>query len=157
MPDKNLTDNEIVKALECCSTYKGKCTDCPAFVKVDRSNCKQVLLGAIDLINRLQAENDNLKNDELPRCKDALRRANEIGMELQAENERLKNAYKQCVYERDAYIEIENNAVTEAKAEAYKECIEKVKERLFTCVTDTQQMVIELRLDNLLKEMVGDK
>ena len=60
MPDK-LTDKEIVKALECCSTYKGKCTDCPAFVKVDRSKCKQVLIGAKDLINRLQAENERLK------------------------------------------------------------------------------------------------
>ena len=61
MPDK-LTDKEIVKALECCSTYKGKCTDCPAFVKVDRSNCKQVLLGAIEIINRLQEENETLRD-----------------------------------------------------------------------------------------------
>lgn len=51
-----MTDNEIIKALECCSTYKGKCTDCPAFVKVDRSNCKQVLLGAIEIINRQREE-----------------------------------------------------------------------------------------------------
>jgi predicted RNase H-like nuclease (RuvC/YqgF family) len=56
-----MTDNEIVKALECCSTYKGKCTDCPAFVKVDRSNCKKVLLGAVEIINRLQAENERLQ------------------------------------------------------------------------------------------------
>ena len=61
MTDKNLTDNEILKALEICSTYKGKCTDCPAFVKVDRSNCKQVLLGAIEIITRQQAENETLK------------------------------------------------------------------------------------------------
>ena len=59
MPDK-LTDKEIKKALEICSTYKGKCTDCPAFVKVDRSNCKKVLLGAVEIINRLQAENEKL-------------------------------------------------------------------------------------------------
>ena len=51
-----MTDNEIIKALECCGTYKGKCTDCPAFVKVDRSNCKKVLLGALDLINRQKAK-----------------------------------------------------------------------------------------------------
>jgi predicted RNase H-like nuclease (RuvC/YqgF family) len=56
-----MTDNEIIKALECCSTYKGKCTDCPAFVKVDRSNCKKVLLGAVEIINRLQAENERLQ------------------------------------------------------------------------------------------------
>lgn len=56
-----MTDNEIIEALECCSTYKGKCTDCPAFIKVDRSNCKQVLLGAIEIINRQKAENENHK------------------------------------------------------------------------------------------------
>ncbi len=55
MPDK-LPDSEIVKALKICSTYKGKCTDCPAFVKVDRSNCKKVLLGAVEIINRQKAD-----------------------------------------------------------------------------------------------------
>ena len=57
-----MSDTEIKKALEICGTYKGKCTDCPAFIKVDRSNCKKVLLGALDIINRLQEENDTLKN-----------------------------------------------------------------------------------------------
>ena len=61
-----MTDNEIKKALECCSTYKGKCTDCPAFVKVDRSNCKKVLLGAIEIINRLQSENERLSKITRP-------------------------------------------------------------------------------------------
>lgn len=55
-----MTDNEIIKALEICGTYKGKCIDCPAFVKVDRSNCKKVLLGALDLINRQKAEIERL-------------------------------------------------------------------------------------------------
>ena len=57
-----MTDNEIIKALEICGTYKGKCIDCPAFVKVDRSNCKKVLLGALDLINRQKAEIERLNN-----------------------------------------------------------------------------------------------
>ena len=61
-----MTDNEIKKALECCSTYKGKCTDCPAFAKVDRSNCKKVLLGAIEIINRLQSENERLSKITRP-------------------------------------------------------------------------------------------
>lgn len=51
-----MKDNEIIKALEICGTYKAKCTDCPAFVKVDRSNCKNVLLGALNLINSQKAE-----------------------------------------------------------------------------------------------------
>ena len=56
MPDKKLPDNEIVKALECCTTNGASCKDCPAFVKVDRSNCKKYFRGALDLINRQKAE-----------------------------------------------------------------------------------------------------
>lgn len=58
-----MTDAEIIKALECCGTYKGKCTDCPAFVSIDRSNCKKVLLGAAEIITRQQAEIERLRND----------------------------------------------------------------------------------------------
>jgi hypothetical protein len=56
-----MTDNEIKKALECCTTNGSNCKDCPAFVKVDRSNCKKYFRGALDLINRLQAEIERLK------------------------------------------------------------------------------------------------
>lgn len=60
MPGKKLTDKKIVKALECCTTNGASCKDCPAFVKVDRSNCKKYFRGALDLINRLQSENKRL-------------------------------------------------------------------------------------------------
>lgn len=55
-----MTDAEVIKALECCGTYKGKCTDCPAFVSIDRSNCKKVLLGAAEIITRQKAEIERL-------------------------------------------------------------------------------------------------
>lgn len=58
-----MTDEEIIKALECCSTYGGSCKKCPAYVKVDRSNCKKVLEGAIDIINRQKAEIERLQNE----------------------------------------------------------------------------------------------
>lgn len=51
-----MTDNEVIKALKICSTKGGSCKDCPAFVKVDRSNCKKALVGALDIINRQKAE-----------------------------------------------------------------------------------------------------
>lgn len=54
--ETRMTDNEIIKALECCTTKGAKCSDCPAFKKVDRSDCKKYFRGAIDLINRQQAE-----------------------------------------------------------------------------------------------------
>lgn len=97
MSDK-LTDNEIKKALEHCASGK-MCFNCPfKHITSWRDECAKFFLALINRqdeeINRLQAENDNLKNDELPKCKDALRRANEIGMELQAENERLNEEAK---------------------------------------------------------------
>lgn len=108
MPDKKLTDvtdnnvgkmtdSEIVKALEICGTYKGKCTDCPAFVKVDRSNCKKVLLGAVEIINRLQEESKN-KTAEIEELKTEINMFRGYDEEIKAEvrkefAERLKAEY----------------------------------------------------------------
>lgn len=61
MNDKKLTDSKIVKALECCNTeYDGyQCPHCPLIHK----GCKKALIqNALDLINRLQAENERLKD-----------------------------------------------------------------------------------------------
>lgn len=74
MTDKKLTDKEIVKALECCSE-EDKCKECPYY---NKGNFKclnyKFFKDLLDLINRLQAE-----------------------------NERLKNAYKQVAWERDCF------------------------------------------------------
>ena len=56
-----MTDDEIIKALECCTTKGASCKDCPAFTKVDRSECKKFFKGALDLINRQKAEIERLK------------------------------------------------------------------------------------------------
>ena len=58
MPDK-LTDLEIVKALECCSKpVSENCKECP----LCSTDCMEVDIEklALDLINRLQAENERL-------------------------------------------------------------------------------------------------
>lgn len=59
MPDKKLTDSEIVKALECCYTTGTPCEKCPL---CDVDECNDVLMAEYvkDLINRLQAENKEL-------------------------------------------------------------------------------------------------
>ena len=57
MPDKKLTDSEIVKAWEYCAT-KGNCSSC--FLKAEEY-CTNILKRlTIDLFNRLQAENEKL-------------------------------------------------------------------------------------------------
>lgn len=58
-----MTDTEIIKALECCTTKGAKCSDCPAFRKVDRSDCKKYFRGAIDLINSQKVEIERLNNN----------------------------------------------------------------------------------------------
>lgn len=49
-----MTDNEIIKALECCN--KDDCDNCPY-----KRNCKNVMCDVLDLINRQQAENERLQ------------------------------------------------------------------------------------------------
>ena len=59
MPDK-LTDNEIIKALECCTKCNSDCEKCEIkdFCEEQNSEINKAIL---DLINRLQAENEKLK------------------------------------------------------------------------------------------------
>ena len=68
-----MTDTEIIKALECCTTKGAKCSDCPAFKKVDRSDCKKYFRGAIDLIKSQKADTERHAhwiriNDVLSQC-----------------------------------------------------------------------------------------
>ena len=86
---KNLTDNEIKKALECCMKICKDCNNCPYMNDdyINVYNCKYALLKyVLDLINRLQSENERLSKITRP-------------------------------------------LIAEIKAEAYTECIAKVKEK----------------------------
>ena len=57
-----MTDNEIIKALECCGfEYGNLCSVCPKYEK-DNDFCQEELHNyALDLINRQQAEIERLK------------------------------------------------------------------------------------------------
>ena len=60
-----LTDSEIVKALECCSINK-KCTGCYFNTHTTDDMCPRVLMrNTLDLINRLQAENERLSKENI--------------------------------------------------------------------------------------------
>lgn len=55
-----MTDNEIIKALECCNGWDGRCLNCP--LNREGTNCKEKLNSyAFDLINRQKAEIERLK------------------------------------------------------------------------------------------------
>ena len=119
-----MENNEIIKALECCvGDNDGKnCFDCPLW-EID--GCQErLLLDALGLINRLQADIERLQGwQDL----------------LKAEKHSL------------------------IKAEAYKDCIEKVKKELSLIRLGCRELLdndgvfaIDMarkRVDNLLKEM----
>lgn len=52
-----MTDNEIIKALECCSNGE-PCANCPYQKQCDETDLAEI---ALDLINRQQAEIERLK------------------------------------------------------------------------------------------------
>ena len=133
MPDKKLTDSEIVKALECCSEPIGiNCVKCPL-----EKDCLDVNMCelALDLINRLQAENERVEtlNSDLVEIQDIRKKVN---LALIAENAELTTAYKT------------------AKAEAYKEFAERLTDKIGF---NSSMIDVYEELDNLLKELVGDK
>ena len=64
--DKKLTDDEIIKALACCSEACSACDECPLYCC--GANCSSFELHryALDLTNRQKAEIERLK--ECPKC-----------------------------------------------------------------------------------------
>ena len=161
MPDK-LTDSEIVKACKNC-LHLEVCLKHLRAIAPDTSqeeincvlrregNCKNFI--DKDLINRLQAENNLLRetNKQLNNSIDFVK-VKDIA-ELKAENERLKvnnltleKCCNNCIYEEKHY---KHNL-----AEAYKEFADRLK-AVSHPYADTQ-IVFELQIDNLLKELVGE-
>jgi predicted transcriptional regulator len=135
MKDNNLTNAEIKKALECCTTNGASCKDCPAFVKVDRSNCKKYFRGALDLINRQKANLDD-KEDTIPY-------ADKVIKSLQADMDKLQANVSELV--------------KQTKAEAYRECMARVEDRLSHKLSPELLKYIHNDLQNELKEMVENK
>ena len=149
MTDKNLTNNEIIKTLEGAILNAKRCDSKVWSIEIYK------LENALDLINRLQAEKEELvgNNDK-----------------LKAEIERLTNAYKQCAWERDVFAEdikqeIKKDCsylmldIKNIKAEAYKEFTEKLKEFMhnkFKALDEYEfEYITERDIDNLLKETEG--
>lgn len=58
-----MTDNEIIKALECCCK-NNNCEGCPLDYLTFSSQCaSELAIKSLDLINRQQAENERLNNN----------------------------------------------------------------------------------------------
>lgn len=99
-----MTDNEIIKALKCCSETTGsECSECP-LLNADCSEYDLYKL-ALDLINRIQDEKQALINGQ-----ETLQ--NTI-VEQKAEIDRLQKEAKQTTFEK-----VEHNSLCET--ETYK-------------------------------------
>ena len=120
-----MNDNEIIKALECCSGGDSACeNDCPI-----KEGCESPILTmewlikqALDLINRQKADlkQKDTEIDILIRKKETLR--DEIA-EQKAEIERLKAEQEMA----DGYADALEQ---KAKTEAYKEFAERYEEQI---------------------------
>lgn len=162
-----MTDEQIIKALECCSSRKNCEENCPYFeLKENFFECVRVSTSdAIECIRRQQAEIDRLKANS------------------KATESTLTKALKAIAYHEtiDSYDGTENgdvvgtvchdayyvilglkSRVKEARTEAIKEFVNKLKTWHSYAKYDVaghqqKQIVIsEVSLDNLVKEMAGD-
>jgi hypothetical protein len=128
---KKLTDSEIIKALECCARPIPHCYcgECPAGAS---GGCAIKTENIIDLINRLQAENERLKGISDNKTKELLR-------------------YNDSIEELHKKLET-------AKAEAYKEFAERLTEEIINDIhfSQIEKDYLCVMIDNLLKEMVGE-
>lgn len=129
MTDKKFTDEEIIKALERCSKGDG-CFGC-AKAYMHSANCIRILeTECLDLINRQKAEIKELKN-YVNSCKSG------------------KEYWVKCLLEKP------NEAIKEF-AERLKQ--HKRKMRGFDLNDEFwDYAVLAEDIDNLLKEMVGEK
>ena len=138
-----MTDNDIIKALECCKGEDIPCADCPY---IDFGQCQTyVASDALRLINRLKTEIEKLEGK-----KENLESIQEISPEA-----------KHFVDTKaDKVISLLNEAIKsqkQIKAEAIKEFAENVKKNhlaIFNTIyshTHFCEMI-----DNLVKEMTED-
>ena len=149
-----MIEKETIKGLECCTDeWYENCNECP--YSIDTVSCERMKLleDSLDLINHKQELLDAAIAGQETLQKALAEKEKEIE-DLKAENQSLRtavNSYK-----------LHYN---EAKAEAYKEFAEKLKNKIKTeCnpygkpIFDYDTSLAIMRyIDNLLKEMVGEE
>ena len=139
-----MTDNEIIKALECCR--KKECNTCPCYD--DEIECGEMLIGnTLDLINRQQAEIRGLQhkiascNSEIEKLQSLCTSKDVIIKSQEDELERYLHS-----------IKLLENDVQNAKAEAIEGFKEKLKAEKFTHRNFGELVYVE-DIDNLAKEL----
>ena len=171
-----MTDEQIIKALECCIAHENceevSCEFCP-YERV--LNCTGVMMqNAIDLINRQKAEIEELRSDKIiaeRREKDARELFVDCTRQLEeakAEIERLKRGVT-FTFTIEDFKSIEETIISrldnEIKSEAIKEFAERLKEgevymriEFPNTKNGTEDyIVLSDDIDDLIKEMTEEK
>ncbi len=156
-----MTDNEIVKALECCSksnTDEHYCEDCPC--RTIKYCASHISINALDLINRQKADNKKL----LKECYELHKDANRLKEE---------NASQKAEIESYKHLDVILNTAIDKlakdlKSEAYREFAERMhcqcesiinqplNEKVAPLSWKVAYEEFEEKIDNLLNELVGE-
>ena len=162
-----MTDNEIIKVLECCGK-EYSCEKCALNTWLDekRDCIGAILVNAIDIINRLQDEKQALisgqetlqkhltdKQGQIEKFEKIEHFATKTIDTQRAEIERLKH--------RKTELQIRNQELQHEKSEAIKELAERLKEEMRLeddCRYDCMNCLYECKgyvplIDNIVKEM----
>lgn len=142
MTDKKFTDEEIIKTLECHDADEKTCKGCELYPEF--KCCYLTKTITLDLINRQKAEIERLETV-------ANKNFNQWNMLAEKTKQHYANLYEE--------------AKDNLKAEAYKEFAKKLKEKMRLdedCDYNCRECCYECNdyvtaVDNLLKEMVGEK
>ena len=147
-----MTDNEIIKALECCCDNEKGCEECP-FEQIEciTSEKNKLMMDAIDLINCLKSENERLQED------------NNFHFRLEALLVKQRDGRDKLVELIDAQNDELRMKLKTAKSEAIKEFAERLKNKFTHSGKSTKygdftwDDVTSYELDNLVKEMESEK
>ena len=150
-----MTDNEIIKALECCGDKV--CKQCPNFSE-DIECGEKLIKQAFDLINRLQEENEEYKADKEQYIKDYEMLETKLKYaETNTEFEKQRVLYLQAENEKLLATRWNTSQVEKlqkaTRIEAYKEFAERLKNEFYYSFDELIPSIAADKIDNLLKEM----
>ncbi len=163
-----MTDNEIIKALECCasSCSSEACKNCPFDEKGVCTETENALaIYALDLINRRKAEKEALINGQETLQKYIAEQNSEISI-LKDSNINLRELY---YTEREKVRKAKQKVMDAckmrktARAEAIKEFAERLKKNAIAVDVlfgfgreHYTEAVTVIAIDSIVKEMVGE-
>ena len=160
MSERKYTDEQIVKALECCSGIgDAKCVDCPYH---DAERCAEAsATDAIDLINRQKAEIAVLITAVDNSTKEFLKLHDEY-QDQKKEIERLSHKCEDCAgcvqWNCDCSI-IKTEAIKEFAERLHKgiDDFRDKREMVMLPYTESALLIVERKIDNLVAEMTEGK